>query len=541
MPSSRAGARPVSGVRAGVRTRVTGETGGRGRTRPPPPGVVQPEHGVEPVEQAAELDDVLGLDGRPRRGRRAAARAGRPGARSRRGCGSSPRSRRCRRGRGRPAGTSCVLVGALVREQFALQPVEQGTHRFEVAVVRVTARRRPSGSARSAAAWRRARPAAGRAVATSSAGIAMVCTAAGQHGPQRDADRQHVDDLLQRPRRPPGGSSPTAAATIATSDSPMPTRTACSAIRFERRAMRIASARASIRSTVSTTSAASEDAVAPRAASATPTPAAASAGASLTPSPTMIVAPCADSRSIAASLSAGSQSASTVSTPTMRPTMSAMSARSPVTSTTRRDPGLAQRAHHPGRVGPDRVLSRNAPAGSSSTATKTVSEPSRSARRRTWRTHGGVVVADDPGRLAEPDPVPADGPLQAVAVHLLDVGRASRRASPRRVPAVTIALASTCGDTWSSDAASRSTSSASNRRRGDDVGEHRVGPGSACRSCRTASPARRPGVSSAPPPLTTTPICAAADSPDMIAIGAASSSGHGVATTSTATAAPGHR
>jgi hypothetical protein len=36
-----------------------------------------------------------------------------------------------------------------------------------------------------------------------------------------------------------------------------------------------------------------------------------------------------------------------------------------------------------------------------------------------------------------------------------------------------------------------------------------------------------------------TPICAARDSPDMMAIGAASSSGHGVATTSTATARTG--
>jgi len=36
--------------------------------------------------------------------------------------------------------------------------------------------------------------------------------------------------------------------------------------------------------------------------------------------------------------------------------------------------------------------------------------------------------------------------------------------------------------------------------------------------------------------LTTTPLRAALDNPDMIAIGAASSKGHGVATTSTATA-----
>jgi len=58
----------------------------------------------------------------------------------------------------------------------------------------------------------------------------------------------------------------------------------------DRRAIRMASARPSIRSAVSTTSAVSEDAVAPPAANATPTPAAASAGASFTPSPTMMVA-----------------------------------------------------------------------------------------------------------------------------------------------------------------------------------------------------------------------------------------------------------
>ena len=186
-----------------------------------------------------------------------------------------------------------------------------------------------------------------------------------------------------------GGRYPTAATIIAASDSPMPTRTACSAIRCERRAMRIASARASIRSTVSTTSAASDEAVAPRAASATPHPAAASAGASLTPSPTMIVSPCADSRSIAASFSAGSQSASTASTPTMRPTMSAMSARSPVTSTTRRIPASRNARTIRGASGRIASWSRKAPAGWSSTAANTVSEPSRSARRRTCRAHSG--------------------------------------------------------------------------------------------------------------------------------------------------------
>jgi hypothetical protein len=66
---------------------------------------------------------------------------------------------------------------------------------------------------------------------------------------------------------------------------------------------------------------------------ATPTPAAARTGASLIPSPTMIVA----ARGLGpddSKLVARSQSAKTVSTPKIRPTMLAMSARSPVTNTT---------------------------------------------------------------------------------------------------------------------------------------------------------------------------------------------------------------
>ncbi len=46
----------------------------------------------------------------------------------------------------------------------------------------------------------------------------------------------------------------------------------------------------------------------------------------------------------------------------------------------------------------------------------------------------------------------------------------------------------------------------------------------------------RPSSSSAPPSRTSTPRRATRDSPDTIAIGVASSSGQGVATTSTATA-----
>ena len=88
---------------------------------------------------------------------------------------------------------------------------------------------------------------------------------------------------------PTGSSNPNAPNSIPTNDRPMPITTLWTAIPRERRAIRIASATRSSRSTTKTTSAASDDAVA-RAPIATPT-SAASAGASFTPSPTMIVGP----------------------------------------------------------------------------------------------------------------------------------------------------------------------------------------------------------------------------------------------------------
>ena len=67
----------------------------------------------------------------------------------------------------------------------------------------------------------------------------------------------------------------------------MPASTLWRAMRSERRPMRIASATRSMRSTMITTSAASDEAVAPAPPIAMPTSASASAGASLTPSPTI--------------------------------------------------------------------------------------------------------------------------------------------------------------------------------------------------------------------------------------------------------------
>jgi hypothetical protein len=98
-------------------------------------------------------------------------------------------------------------------------------------------------------------------------------------------------------------------------------------------------------------------------------------------------------------------------------------------------------------------------------------------------------------------------------------------------------LANTWADTWSSEAARRRSSSGS------------IWP-SVTMSANAGLPCVRVPVlsnsmtrpearrSRAPPPLITTPMCAALDSPDMIAIGARTS-GQGVATTSTATARTG--
>ena len=208
-----------------------------------------------------------------------------------------------------------------------------------------------------------------------------------------------------------GGSSPAAATIIATSDSPIPTRTACRAMLFERRAMRIASASASIRSTVSTTSAASDEAVAPRAASATPTPAAASAGASLTPSPTMIVGAARglplDRGELVGRVAVGQHGVDPDDPPDRLRDVGAIAGDQHDPG----DPGLAQRPHHPGRVGPDGVLQQER-AGrlvvdGDEHGQRAVELGAAAHLAHPWRRGR----ADDPGRLAEPDPMAADGAL----------------------------------------------------------------------------------------------------------------------------------
>ena len=193
-----------------------------------------------------------------------------------------------------------------------------------------------------------------------------------------------------------GSRSPAAAAPIATIDSPIPMPMLWTAIRRERRAIRMASGSRSRRSTAITRSAASELAVAPRAPIATPTSAVASAGASFSPSPTITRIPAALSRSsaTASTLSAGVRSARTASTPIAAPTMSATPAWSPVTITIRRTPARRRERMTrgvSGRIGSSRT---SAPASRPSAATQTAVAPSIVARRRTSRAQAGSMAID---------------------------------------------------------------------------------------------------------------------------------------------------
>ncbi len=197
------------------------------------------------------------------------------------------------------------------------------------------------------------------------------------------------------------GSRPNAAAIIPAIDIAIPATTLWTAMRRVRRASTCASPSRSRRSTVSTMSAASEDAVAPRAPMAIPTSASANAGASLMPSPTIIVGANSLSARTTSSLSAGERSASVSSTPMTAPIVSATSARSPVTITIRRMPLL--RSDRTVRLASARIGSSKirTPAGSPSTATKTVRDPSSRDRRRAAFAHAGAPTI--PTQSAFPD------------------------------------------------------------------------------------------------------------------------------------------
>ena len=148
-----------------------------------------------------------------------------------------------------------------------------------------------------------------------------------------------------------GTSHPVAAASIASIDSPMPTPMLSTAMRRARCAMTIASPTRSSRSARITTSAASEEALAPRAPIAMPTSAAASAGASLIPSPTMTVGLMRCSVRTASTLSEGTRSANTTSKSRAAPMVCAAAARSPVIMPIRATPAARKASDRARRIG----------------------------------------------------------------------------------------------------------------------------------------------------------------------------------------------
>ena len=93
-------------------------------------------------------------------------------------------------------------------------------------------------------------------------------------------------------------------------------------------------------------------------------------------------------------------------------------------------------------------------------------------------------------------------------------------------------------ESWSSDAASRSASSGAKPSSATTSSTSGV-PSVSVPVLSSRTVCASPSCSITPPPLTITPARAARDTPAMNAIGAARISGHGVATTSTATARTG--
>ena len=138
--------------------------------------------------------------------------------------------------------------------------------------------------------------------------------------------------------------------------------------------------------------------------------------------------------------------------------------RSPVTMTTRSMPHaeVADRPRRrPARTGSS---SRIAPAGSPSTATNTVSAPSSSARARIGWPIGRPSRRDPAGRADRDRPAADPTTTPAVPGTSSTASRDREREPPLRGQPATMAAASTWGDTWSSDAASRRSSSAAVRR-----------------------------------------------------------------------------
>ncbi len=315
----------------------------------------------------------------------------------------------------------------------------------------------------------------------------------------------------------------------------MPTAALCTAMPRARRAMLMASARRSSRSVVSTMSAASDEAVEPRAPIAIPTVAAARAGASLTPSPTMTEVAVSLSARTQATFPSGVCSACTQSSPSTVATSRAGSARSPVSMTRRCNPAFRSRLRVLGASLRRGSRSSKAPCSSPSQLTQAMAVASSMARLSATSAQRGLLSGS--ASLPTSTRLPSTMPL-IPRPGCSDASRGGTSARCCLRACATMASARTCGDAWSSEAAIRSTSDAST-------------VGAAMTSTTAGRPAVRvpvlstitvvawPRFSSAAPSRMITPIREARDMPDTIATGTAKSSGHGVATTSTATAPTG--
>jgi hypothetical protein len=175
-----------------------------------------------------------------------------------------------------------------------------------------------------------------------------------------------------------------------------------------------------------------------------------------------------------------------------------------------------------------------APAGWPSAATNTVSAPSSRARLRTARTHPGSP--DTPAHAARPTRTGRPRTSPAMPWPGTSSTASGRTSGPSRPAAArTIAAARTCPDTWSRLAARVRISCGGSEPAGT-TSVTAGWPAVRVPVLSRISVVHRARRSSTPPLLTTTPRRAAADSPETKATGAARMSGHGVATTRTATA-----
>ncbi len=265
-----------------------------------------------------------------------------------------------------------------------------------------------------------------------------------------------------------------------------------------------------------------------------PTSARASAGASLMPSPTIpTVRPSARSRSISRALSAGRTSATTRVMPTRRATASAVRLSSPVTIATSR-PSARRFSMAPAASGLTSSATATSPAAIPSTATyidvfpSLASAVARSTSAST-STPRSRIRRRFPARMRRPSTVPAT-PFPAMASNSATGASAmARSAAPR-----TIAAPSGCSLTDSTEAASRSISSAAigpTASTSVSVGTPRVMVPVLSRTIVSSLCA----ISRLSPVFTSTPSSAPFPVPTMIAVGVASPSAHGQAMMSTET------